>query len=55
METKFFVVDRIDGDYAWLKRTDKEAEPVYIARALLPEGADEGTKLKQEFLDYEVV
>lgn len=55
METKFFVVDRIDGDYAWLKRTDKEAEPVYIARALLPGGADEGTKLKQEFLDYEVV
>ena len=55
METKYLVVDRIDGDYAWLKRTDKDGDPVYIARALLPDGIDEGTKLKQEFLQYEVV
>ena len=40
METKYYVVTRIDGDYAWLKRTDtgKDEEPVFIARALLPEG-----------------
>ena len=55
METKYFIVDRIEGDYAWLKRTDKEEEPVFIARALLPEGIDEGTKLKSEFLQYEIV
>ena len=48
METKYYIVVRIDGDYAWLKRTDtdKNEEPVFIARALLPEGINEGTKLK---------
>ena len=55
METKYFIVDRIEGDYAWLRRTDKEEEPVFIARALLPEGIDKGTKLKSEFLQYEIV
>lgn len=57
METKYYVVIRIDGDYAWLQRTDtdKAEEPVFIARALLPEGAGEGTKLKSEFLQYEIV
>ena len=55
METKYYIVDRIEGDYAWLRRTDSEAEPVFIARALLPEGIDEGTKLKQEFLQYEII
>ena len=40
METKYYIVTSIDGDYAWLTRTDtdKEEEPVFIARALLPEG-----------------
>ena len=34
METKYYIVARIDGDYAWLKRTDAEEEPLFIARAL---------------------
>ena len=57
METKFYIVTRIDGDYAWLKRTDtdKDEEPVFIARALLPEGINEGTKLKSELLQYEII
>ena len=57
METKYYVVIKIDGDYAWLKRTDtdKDAEPVFIARALLPEGVSEGTELKSEFLQYEII
>ncbi len=57
METKYYTVIRIEGDYAWLKRTDTdtEGEPVFIARALLPEGINEGTKLKSEFLQYEIV
>lgn len=55
METKYYIVERIEGDYAWLKRTDKEEDPVFIARALLPEGIDEGTKLKSEFLQYEII
>ena len=53
METQYFMVPRIDGDYAWLKRMDAEEEPLFIARALLPEEIDEGTKLKYEMLQYE--
>lgn len=55
MEAKYYVVERIDGDYAWLKRTDQDAEPIFIARALLPEGINEGTELKQEYLQYEII
>lgn len=54
METKYYIVARIEGDYAWLNRTDAEEEPLFIARALLPEAIDEGTKLKYEILQYEV-
>ena len=55
METKYYIVARIDGDYAWLNRTDAQEEPLFIARALLPEEIDEGTKLKYEMLQYEIV
>ena len=55
METKYYIVARIDGDYAWLNRTDAEEEPLFIARALLPEEIDEGTKLKYEMLQYEII
>ena len=55
METKYYTVARIDGDYAWLKRTDKEEEPLLVARALLPEAIDEGMKLKYEMLQYEIL
>ena len=33
---EYYTVERIDGDYAWLKRTDKEEDPLLVARALLP-------------------
>ena len=55
METKYYIVARLDGDYAWLKRMDAEEEPLYIARALLPEAIDEGMKLKYEMLQYEIL
>ena len=56
METKYYVVDRIDGDYAWLKRTDKQEDDLMlVARALLPEEIDEGTNLKWEMLQYEII
>ena len=54
MEAKYYIVARIDGDYAWLNRTDAEEELLFIARALLPEEIDEGTKLKYEMLQYEI-
>ena len=56
METYYYIVDGIDGDYANLKRTDVATEDVkLVARALLPEGIDEGTKLKYEMFQYEVI
>ena len=55
METKYFVVSRIDGDYAWLTCISAEEEPFFIARALLPMEADEGNKLKMENLQFEMV
>ena len=55
METKYYIVARIDGDYAWLNRTDTEEEPLFIAMALLPEEIDEGIKLKYEMLQYEII
>ena len=56
METIFYIVDSIDGDYANLKRTDIESDEIkLVARALLPEGIDAGTRLKYEMFEYEIV
>ena len=48
METKYYILTSIDGDYAWLTCTSAQEEPYFIARALLPMEADEGSKLKFE-------
>ena len=52
-EPKDSVVSRIDGEYAYLRRTDQpEAEELFIALALLPQGTDEGSRLRYELLQY---
>ena len=49
METWFYTVVSIDGDYANLKRTDIESDGLkLVARALLPEDISEGSNLKYE-------
>ena len=51
-----YVVERIDGDYAYLRDIENaEAEPVFVARALLPLEIMEGTKLRYEMLQYEII
>lgn len=56
MDERYYRVARIDGDYAYLERTDmREDELLIVARALLPEAIDEGTKLKWAFLTYEII
>ncbi len=56
METWYYEVASIDGDYANLKRIDIEsADLKLVARALLPENISEGTRLKYEFMQYSVV
>ena len=54
METRFYEVVRIEGEYAYIK--DKETgEEIFIAMFLLPENVDVGTKLKYEMLQYEII
>lgn len=55
-EVQEYVVERIDGDYAYLKNlTNVTDELKCVARALLPEEIGEGTKLRYEMMSYEVV
>lgn len=55
METWYYEVVSIDGDYAHLKRTDVESEDLkLVARALLPEAIMEGSRLKYEMLQYQL-
>ena len=53
METMYFEVVSIDGDYANLKRTDAPSDDLRIvARALLPEEVNEGSRLRYEMFEY---
>ena len=55
-ETIYHEVEAIDGDYARLRRTDlTEEEPKLVARALLPAEITEGSKLKYELMQYELM
>ena len=55
-ETMIFQVESFDGDYANLKRIDKESEDLkLVARALLPSEIVEGSKLKYELMQYELM
>ena len=56
MNTFQYEVVSIDGDYANLKRLDEESDEVkLVARALLPPEIREGTKLKYEMMQYEII
>ena len=51
-----YIVESIDGDYAYLRRTDMpEEELKLVARALLPDSIREGTMLKYEMLQYFII
>jgi len=53
METWYYEVISIDGDYANLKRTDIESSDIkLVARALLPAEIFEGCQLKYEMMQY---
>ena len=56
MNTFYYEVVSIEGDYANLKRTDIESDDIkLVARALLPAEIMEGTKLKYEFMQYSIM
>lgn len=49
-----YMVESINGDYAYLRRTDipDSGEPMVVAMALLPEGIEVGSRLRWENLVY---
>lgn len=56
MEPKDYTVTKIEGEYAYLHRTDSECEDdLFIAMALLPQGVDIGTNLHYEYMEYTIV
>lgn len=57
MEAKDYRVERIEGEYAYLRElpTSDTDEPLFIALALLPLGTDVGTRLHYEMLEYTIV
>ncbi len=56
MEIWTYNVDKIDGDYAYLKRTDITiSELKLVARAILPPEITEGTQLKYELFEYTII
>ena len=51
-----YIVESIDGDYAHLRRRDNpEEELKLVARALLPDMIREGSLLKYELMQYELL
>lgn len=56
METWYYEVVSIEGDYANLKRTDIASEDLkLVARAMLPAEITEGSRLKYEWMQYEMI
>ena len=54
MEERNFKLVRIEGDYATLK-DEVSGEEMFIAMALLPMGADIGSRLHYENFSYELM
>lgn len=53
MEPKDYILTAIAGEYATLKNVDDGGE-IFIAMALLPPGADIGTRLHFENFEYTI-
>ena len=53
MEEKYYVVKRIEGEYAYLGEVGAEGgEELFIAMSLLPLGVDIGSRLKYENFEF---
>ena len=53
METKFYTVTKIEGEYATITE-EESCEELFIAMALLPLGVDIGTRLKFENMEFSI-
>ncbi len=54
MEPKDYILDRVEGEYAYLKDI-KSGDEVFIALALLPQGATVGSNLHFEMFEYTLI
>ncbi len=54
MQPKDYILDRIEGEYAYLKDIENGNE-VFIALALLPLGATIGSRLHFEMFEYTLI
>lgn len=55
-ETIEYIVDSIDGDYAHLRKINESDNDLkLVARALLPDSIVEGSRLKYEMMQYELL
>ena len=54
MQLKDYILDRIEGEYAYLKDIENGNE-VFIALALLPLGATIGSRLHFEMFEYTLI
>ena len=51
-----YVVVEMDGDYGMLRRLDCPQEPLKpVPRGPLPDGAAEGSKLRYQLMEYEIL
>lgn len=56
MEQWIYKVEKIDGDYAHLRRIDiQEDDLKLVARAMLPPEITEGTNLLYELFEYSII
>ena len=53
METKDYVLTKIEGEYATLK--DEAGEELFIALALLPPNVDIGSRLRYDFPEFSLL
>ena len=53
MEPKDYILSKIEGEYAYLRDVESNNE-IFIAMALLPEGAQVGTKIHCEMFSYSI-
>ena len=54
MEPKDYILSKIEGEYAYLKDIENGNE-IFIALALLPNGADIGSKIHSELFEYTLI
>ena len=54
METKIYILTKIEGEYAYLSDA-QTGEELFIALALLPLGVDIGTRLSYEFPEFTIL